>query len=402
MHYPQRKRDRTMSIDQKQKSDDGAPKQLHKLPGKWPITLTLVLVLILGSLSWSIGGALTAPGTDTVAARLAEWGRDHGLGFAVTAAENLQYKLHPPKVGGKPGTALLKDLSPATTPPTVTPTVPAQVQVHVPLVPLVSTPLSGEGIFRTKVTVQGQPAVQVAYLRPDSSHTSYLAGVVWMSGALLRVEQHPGFAEPGHLTLWSQPDMLPPAARTGLVATFNSGFKIKDARGGYYADGHTVGKLISGAASIVIYKDGHADIATWGGALKLGPDIVSVRQNLALLVDHGQLSPNLDKNVLSKWGWTLKNAHYVWRSGVGVTNTGDLVFVAGDALSVQSLAELLQRAGAERAMELDINSEWISYMWYTPGATPTSPVPIKLLPFARPADRYFKPASRDFFAVYVR
>lgn len=386
-----------MSTDQKQAGDPPAQKQsrkLPRLPRKWKLTIILVLILALGSLSWSIGRTLAAPGTDTVAARLAEWGRDHGLGFAVTAAENLQYRLHPPKVGGKPTTTVLKDLSSATAPP--------QVAVHAPLDPLVTPALTGEGIFQEKVSVLGQPAVQVAYLRPDSSHTSYLAGVVWMSGSLLRLEQHPGFSDPGHLDLWSQPDNLPPAARAGLVATFNGGFKIKNARGGFYADGHTAGVLTPGAASLVVYKDGHSDVATWGGALKLGPDIVSVRQNLSLLVDNGQLAPNLDKNVLSNWGWTLKNAHFVWRSGIGVTASGDLVFVAGDALSVQSLGNLLQRAGAVRAMELDINSEWISYMWYTPGATATSPVPNKLLTFARPADRYFKPTSRDFFAVYAR
>src|SRR5450759_1858143 len=59
----------------------------------------LVVVLLLW-LTWSIGGALTAPGTDTTAARLAEWGRFHGLGWAVTSLEEVQYKANPPKVGG--------------------------------------------------------------------------------------------------------------------------------------------------------------------------------------------------------------------------------------------------------------------------------------------------------------
>jgi hypothetical protein len=383
-----------MSTDQMQRGDETAPKQARKFPRRWKLTVILVLVLLLGSLSWSIGRVLAAPGTDTVAARLAEWGRDHNLGFVVTAAENLQYTLHPPKVGGKLSPRVLEDLSTATTPP--------QVSVHAPLNPLVKPALAGEGIFETKVSVLGQPAVQVAFLRPDASHTSYLAGVAWMSGTLLRLEQHPGFSDPGHLALWSQSDHLSPAARSGLVATFNGGFKIKDSRGGFYADEHIAGVLTAGAASLVIYKDGHADVAGWGGVVKLGPDVVSVRQNLSLLVDKGQLAPNLDKNVLSNWGWTLKNAHFVWRSGIGVTDSGDLVFVAGDALSVQSLGNLLQCAGAVRAMELDINSQWISYMWYTPGITATSPIPTKLLAFARPADRYFQPTSRDFFAVYAR
>lgn len=373
------------------------------------ISLSIVLAIFLGSLTWSIGTVLSAPGTDTVAARLAEWGRDHGLGFVVTAAENVQYWLNPPKIGGKPSGAELKDLNAQTAQPQPTQTAQPQptasgqppIAVHAPLQPLVTPKLSGEGNFKTVVTVHDQPAIQIAYLRPDAQHTSYLSGIAWMSGSLLEFVQHPGFSDPGHMDLWSQPAMIPTAQRSGLAATFNGGFKIKNSRGGFYADGHTAGSLTTGAASLVVYADGHSDIISWPGT-KPGADVVSVRQNLTLLINNGKIAPNLDKNVLANWGWTIKNAYFVWRTGIGVTATGDFVFVAGNALSIQSLANLLERAGAVRAMELDINAEWISYMWYTPGATATSPVPHKLLDFARPADRYFKPTSRDFFAVYAK
>ena len=143
-------------------------------------------------------------------------------------------------------------------------------------------------------------------------------------------------------------------------------------------------------------------MGAWGGSLRLGPDVVSVRQSLKLLVDNGQLAPNLDKNVESNWGATISGAFYVWRSGLGVTAQGDLVYVAGNALSVKSLASLLQQAGAVRAMQLDINIAWISYMWYSPGTSPSDLVPTKLVAFQRPANRYFTPTSRDFFAVYAR
>lgn len=373
------------------------------------ISLSIVLAIFLGSLTWSIGSVLSAPGTDTVAARLAEWGRDHGLGFVVTAAENVQYWINPPKIGGKPSGTELKDLSAQTERPQPTqsgqpePTQSSQPQIaiHSPLVPLVTPKLVGEGVFKTVVTVHDQPAIQVAYLRPDAEHTSYLSGVAWMSGSLLEFIQHPGFSDPGHMELWSQPSMIPTAQRSGLAATFNGGFKIKNSRGGFYADGHTAGTLTKGAASLVVYADGHSDIIIWPGT-KPGTDIISVRQNLTLLINNGKIASNLDKNVLANWGWTIKNAYFVWRTGIGITATGDFVFVAGNALSIQSLANLLERAGAVRAMELDINAEWISYMWYTPGTSATSPVPHKLLDFARPADRYFKPTSRDFFAVYAK
>ena len=101
-------------------------------------------------------------------------------------------------------------------------------------------------------------------------------------------------------------------------------------------------------------------------------------------------------------GATIHAAAYVWRSGIGVTATGDVVFAAGDALSAPTLAGLLQRAGAVRAMELDINRSWVSFMWYSRAGSSRSPIPHKLVDFARPADRYYQVNGRDFFAVYLK
>jgi hypothetical protein len=110
---------------------------------------------------------------------------------------------------------------------------------------------------------------------------------------------------------------------------------------------------------------------------------------------------DIASTVTNKWGKTIGNKFYVWRSGLGVTATGKLVYVAGPALSTRTLAELLQRAGAVRAMELDINADWVSGMWYVHG--PAGAVPHKLNPDAsRPANRYFSVSSRDFVAVSVR
>ena len=67
-----------------------------------------------------------------------------------------------------------------------------------------------------------------------------------------------------------------------------------------------------------------------------------------------------------------------------------------------SLARTLLNAGAVQAMELDINTDWVSAFTYVPQdiANPSSPtVGVKLLPnMSRSADRYFSPGERDFFA----
>jgi hypothetical protein len=93
------------------------------------------------------------------------------------------------------------------------------------------------------------------------------------------------------------------------------------------------------------------------------------------------------------------------RSGIGVTADGALVYVAGPALTARSLAESLQRAGAVRAMTLDINPEWVTFNFYShaPGR-PAQVTGTKLYPeMQRPADRYLPPVweARDFFEVLL-
>jgi hypothetical protein len=350
----------------------------------------IALVLLLAGLTWlgfSIGRVLLAPGTDSDAARLAEWARNHGLGVVVLDLEKLQYHLHPPAVGGAPPSGILHR---HTTP-----------EVRPRIKPFAHPALPGEGVWHTLVHVHGQPAVQAAFLRPDSRHTSYLTGVVWMSHRLLRFSLHPGYDEPGGI--WPVPDWVAPADRRGLVATWNGGFRLQDARGGFYLDGKTAGTLVNGAASEVFYRNGSMTVGSWNKQVHMTPSVVGVRQNLVLLVNHGTVAPNLDASHLFDWGLTLGGAYYVFRSGVGITPQGDLVYVSGDALSVADLAHILERAGCVRAMELDINPAWISFMTYHPHGNPAQPQPKSLLPdYQRPAYRYYTHTSRDFVAVHAR
>ena len=96
------------------------------------------------------------------------------------------------------------------------------------------------------------------------------------------------------------------------------------------------------------------------------------------------------------------NRVYVWRSGVGVDAHGNLVYVAGPGLNVETLAELLRRAGCVRAMELDINTWWDSFTSFTPdahgGVRPTN----LLSSMVRPADRYLIDGTRDFVEIDAR
>jgi hypothetical protein len=70
------------------------------------------------------------------------------------------------------------------------------------------------------------------------------------------------------------------------------------------------------------------------------------RQNLKLIIDRGEIVSNLNKKIETNFGATLDGGYYVWRSGLGITKDGRLVYVYGPAPNVQDLAQLLQRADA--------------------------------------------------------
>ncbi|MEO7058839.1 MAG: hypothetical protein ABI083_03910 [Lapillicoccus sp.] len=356
--------------------------------------MRLLALVLVAWLVWSIGGALLNPTGDSAAAKLAEWARDHQLGFVVNAAETLQYDANPPAVGGSASVPVLPPVAPG-------PVSAAALAAIVP--PQMTTPagpaLAGEGTWDVLARVRGTPTLYGTFVRPDSTHTSYLAGVVSIDTRLVHFSLHPGTQDPGPGN-WGSPTSVPEADRSRLLATFNGGFKIADAQGGFFLNGSTAGTLTPGAASIVFYRDGHVSVGVWGRDVGMAPDVVGVRQNLKLVIDHGVIPAAVDSNVETAWGASIGGKYFVWRSGLGVTADGRLIFVYGPALSVRSLADLLHRAGCVTAMQMEINPAWMSFMYYQPTATPTTPKPVKLLDSQeRPADRYFTPTSRDFIEV---
>jgi Phosphodiester glycosidase len=363
-------------------------------------TVRVILALIVVFFCWvgfSLGQALTAPGGGSTSSKLAEWARDHYLGPVVTFGEWLTYQ--PPKVGGRPSFSLAV--------PSAAPTKYKHVHGFRPIIPKrlaspAGTPLAGEGQWRVLETVKGQPAVFGTFLRPSSVYTSYVAGIVSMDQRLVSFQLRPGSEDPGTGN-WNAQPWIPPGTRTGLIATFNGGFKIDTSGGGFYLNGHTAGTLTDGAASVVYYKNGTIRIGTWGSEVRMTSHVVGVRQNLKLIVDHGQVPAAVNQDVLGSWGATLGGGYYVWRSGLGVTKDGRVIFVYGPALNVAELAGLLQRAGAVEALQLDINPYWMSYEYYKADGHPSDPTPANLLPTQQQtAYRYYSVYSRDFTAVYAR
>ncbi len=310
----------------------------------------------------------------------------------------------------RPATSLARPSTATTAPPpapsTTATTAPRPIGLPPPaaLVAVGAPGEAGEGQWQAAArSVDGQAALYITTLRPEGSDAS--AGLAWMDTHLLRARLYSGSISPGHGP-WTYTAPVQPDAALSLVCAFNGGFKLAEAGGGYYTEGRTFAPLVVAGASLVITADGTATVGEWGRDVSMTPDVVSVRQNLTLLVDGGQPVAGLSPGDTSAWGSTLGGVPQVWRSGVGVTVTGALVYASGPALSIVQLADLLVRAGAVRAMELDINPAWDTFTFYTPppgaAASPANGTDLVSSMSGGPT-RFFDPSwARDFITMSAR
>ena len=339
------------------------------------------------------------PSDTSLAIRTVEWLRDNGARGVVNKVESTYYSLNAPATGGPALHALPRQAGADTG------AAPARGHVAAPayqppaIAPVIHPALPGEGLWHS--TFSGptpRPPVLVTSYRPDPNYPQMVAGVAWIDSTETNTQLYPGRAEPAVSMPARGPMEVPPTMRGRLVATFNSAFKLSDSGGGFASDGHTYAPMHNGAATIVRYRDGRVNIIAWYGGPSVGSDVVYARQNLPLIVAGGRLNPNLSDGP--EWGATLGNAVRVWRSGLGIDARGNLIYAVANDQTVGSLAGILQHAGAVRAMELDINTYWPSFITYrAPGAIGAA----NLLPgMDRSPQRYLTPDDRDFFAVYMK
>ena len=260
---------------------------------------------------------------------------------------------------------------------------------------------SGEGVWHSVgPLVHGHPAMEETFLHPDPQRpwaTSYL---VWIDPRLLTVHYQTGLHEPVAVSGIHGPGLLPtdPAKLRHVVAAFNSGFKTGATPFGAMLDGELLDPPVNGVATFAIYRGGRVALGAWGSASVPRKGIVSFRQNLPLIVEAGVANPLLSDP--SAWGVVVGNSTYVWRSGLGITPAGDLIYAAGNPLSAYTLANTFVAGGAVRAMQLDINAYWATFNFYRWVGRSSSGhlVGTKLTPaIERSADRYLTPDTRDFF-----
>lgn len=358
------------------------------------VLLAIAICLVPAAISWM--NALSRPRNIGMGVATVEWVRSHGGNPLISEVENIYYTLTAPSKGGPPLKSLPQvGISSAPSKPRSQAADPYRPP---PIKPLIHPALKGEGVWHAASATAGrEPPVLLTSFRSDPEYPQFVAGIAWIDSKRTHLAYVPGLAEPPEIS-HRGPAEVPPALRDHLVATFNGGFPLETSNAGLVYRGETVESMVNGIATLVEYRDGRIDIVSWAHGPNPGPHVWFAKQNLPPIVYEGKLNPNLGDGP--EWGATVNNAVRVWRSGLGVDRRGDLIYAAANYQTVGSLAEILKRAGAVRALELDINEDWTSFITYRhPGAVE----PSNLLPeMFRPATRYLTPDERDFFAVYAK
>jgi len=238
-----------------------------------------------------------------------------------------------------------------------------------PMSPIVAPALPGEGIWTTAGLPgpDALPPLAKAFIRPDAARPYALVTLLQVDLRVARLHIVAGTAQPGGPRGLAGAGVIPRVdwSQDRLLATFNGGFKYADGAYGLMSGGTVYVPPVWGAATVALTSAGHVIMGSWGLDRRLtgaNGGLTAWRQNGALLIDHGRIAPLTQDGAA--WGLTILNRAYTWRSGIGLTRHGTLLYAAGDALSAATLAQALRAAGAVTALQLDINPFWVRAFTY--------------------------------------
>lgn len=264
-------------------------------------------------------------------------------------------------------------------------------------------PFPNEGVWSPILfdRFQNQTLMAKTIVSPDPQRNYTYVALVKMAMSKLSIAAVAGGAQPGGPIGHPGTGIIPWAvtSRNQLIAAFNGGFQYKD--GAY---GMTIGKKIyvplkNNLATLVIYNNGSVNIMNYQGQDL--SNTVATRQNGPMLIENGTITPYTE-NGMDTWGLTITNSMYTWRSGIGITKNGNLIYAVGPSLIPQTLAKALRAAGAISAMQLDINPPWVRYVLFHRQGQGTYTYRPLLQNMTNGGYAYLHGYQKDFFYVYIK
>jgi hypothetical protein len=270
-----------------------------------------------------------------------------------------------------------------------------------PVTPIGNMP--GVGVWEPYIfDNNGQIVAYRSFVQPDPGRPYALTAIVAFDLRAVRLHYIIGFTEP------YVPN--PPGRSKGeipvtdkvqgvLLAAFNGGFKFEHGQFGSMSNGLTSVPPRAGFAAVAMYQDGSVRIGEWGKDITPSADLVAFRENGPLVIDEGQITPQVDNPAY--WGYTLTGATVTWRSGIAVNKENTILYYfAGSYNSIDTLSQAMQTVHPWYAMQLDINNFWVAFETFKAEkdgvlvSEPLFPAEMK-----ENKDRFLFPYTRDFFYI---
>lgn len=182
---------------------------------------------------------------------------------------------------------------------------------------------------------------------------------------------------------------IPKEHRKTVGMAFSGGFQYKHDFCGIALSGKCLRPMKKSAGTIVVYNDGRVEMGKWERDYKkVTPEMRYVRQGL-LLIDGKKFNASAPYNTYALDGKTR-----VFRSALGLTRGGKLVYAAGNA-SAKGLAEAMIKVGVVTAVHLDMNygNATCGVVTHCKGKMTIKPLSSQ---FPKP-DRFLATDYRDFF-----
>ncbi len=241
-----------------------------------------------------------------------------------------------------------------------------------PIAPMLHPAIAGEGKWISlddDPFITPQPGVPGAFvttfLRPDRDQQTTRVYITMWDPRQIALHMEAGTVEPLSATGEAGPGCIPrkPEVMREVVGGFNGGFQAMHGEYGMQANGVLYLPPKPYAATVMELRDGATAFGSWPGTTDVPPDILSYRQNLTALVEHGTFNPWRR----TWWGGTppgWQDTIHTTRSGICMTKDHFVGYFFGNELSAQALAAAMIRARCEYGMHLDMNPGLVGFEFY--------------------------------------
>ena len=266
--------------------------------------------------------------------------------------------------------------------------------------------LSDEGIWHDYPLklFPDKEVMAYTFVRPDPTRPYAKVTLVQMDMSVMQMGSVAGTQQPGGPVGRPGPGVVPKNIidSGNLISAFDGGFQYKDGAYGMIVGNTTYLPLEKDLGTLVGYNDGSLKIVEYSGQ-SFGSDVAFIRQNCPMLIKDGNITVT-DPANRKLWGRLAAGTVgiYTWRSGVGLTATGNLVFAVGNNLTPDTLAIALKSAGAVNAIQLDINPIWVRFNIFQPSASGKYTSTTLTKDLTDGSKGYLNGYAKDFFYIYKK